>query len=324
VVVVPTSTPAPAIPVATATPSVCRATSGLNVNVRTGPGTNYDAFGSLFAGSELTVVGRSSDTTWYVVDYNGRQGWVANSVVSVSGPCSTLPFVAAPPTPTAPPPTPTPTATPGPTISFTINGASSVNIAAGDCVTVAWNTANISEVYYEGVGVPGVDSRTECPATTTTYTLRVVLRDGSDVIRTVQANTGGILIGLNPGGVPTYGTANLTAGFAPSPYTTAITSGGPVNAGYLGGICGGFMTAAPDFRIQWAGATAQLRLAFQSAGDTTLVVRDPGGTFYCDDDSAGGLNPLVQIGSPAAGTYNVWVGSFASGDFHSGTLSVAE
>ena len=81
----PVPTEEPAEPPGT-TPSVCQASSTLNVNVRSGPSTDYPAFGSLAAGTALTVVGRNSTTTWYVVDYNGRQGWVANSVVQVERP----------------------------------------------------------------------------------------------------------------------------------------------------------------------------------------------------------------------------------------------
>jgi len=110
--ILPTPTPAVAQPVAT--PSVCQATSTLNVNVRGGPGTNYPIIGSLLTGGALNVVGRNNVSSWFVVDYNGRQGWVASSVVLLGGPCGSLAFVADPPTPVVPPtepPTPTPTPT---------------------------------------------------------------------------------------------------------------------------------------------------------------------------------------------------------------------
>jgi hypothetical protein len=79
--------------------------------VRSGPGTNYPAIGSLLPGNALNVVGRNNSSSWYVVDYSGRQGWVAGSVVTLAGPCAALPFVPDPPTPVAPP-TATPTFTP--------------------------------------------------------------------------------------------------------------------------------------------------------------------------------------------------------------------
>ncbi len=110
--ILPTPTPAVAQPAAT--PTVCQATSTVNVNVRGGPGTNYPIIGSLLTGSALNVVGRNNVSSWFVVDLNGRQGWVASSVVLLSGPCGSLAFVADPPTPIVPPTEP-PTATPTPT-----------------------------------------------------------------------------------------------------------------------------------------------------------------------------------------------------------------
>ena len=320
-----TPTPAVAAPVATSTPSVCQATSSVNVNVRGGPGTNYPAFGSLFAGTALNVVGRNSTSTWYVVDYNGRQGWVANSVVNVTGPCASLPFIADPPTPTPLPPTATP---PSPTISFTVNGTTAVTINSGQCVTVAWSTANVQAVYYQNVGVTGTDSRQECPTTTTTYTLRVVQPDNSETNRTVTVNVGAApppVATLNYSLPPNYGSTSLTSGFVPDPHTVGITSGGSVDVSYLGGGCSGFATSAPDYSVNYtSGAFPTLRFYFIGSGDTTMVINAPNGNFYCIDDSFGTLNPTIDFNSPSGGRYDVWIGSYASGAFVSGSLYVTE
>lgn len=170
-----------------ATPTVCQVTSGLTVNVRLGPSTDYPIIGALYPGTALDVIGQNAARTWFAVDYNGRQGWVASSVVVVGGPCGSLPQLEAPPLPTA---APNPTATPVPTaqISFTVNGGPTATITAGECATVAWDVRNVREVFYQGAGVPGSGSVNECPASTTTYTLRVILLDGSTVERTVAIN----------------------------------------------------------------------------------------------------------------------------------------
>ena len=318
-------TPTPAVIVATPAPTICQATSSVNVNVRGGPGTNYPAFGSLFAGTALTVVGRSSTSTWYVVDYNGRQGWVANSVVNVTGPCASLPFVADPPTPTPLPATATP---PSPTISFTVNGTTAVTINSGQCVTVAWSTANIQAVYYQNAGVTGTDSRQECPTTTTTYTLRVVLPGGSETNRTVTVNVGAApppVATLNYSLPPNYGSTSLTSGFVPDPFTVGMTSGGPVDVSYLGSGCSGFATSAPDYSVNYtSGAFPTLRFYFIGSGDTTMVINTPNGNYVCIDDSFGTLNPTIDFNSPSGGRYDVWIGSYASGTFVSGTLYVTE
>jgi hypothetical protein len=183
-------TATPDAPAATSAPTVCRATSGVNVNIRSGPSTNYPTIGALFAGTFVEVIGRNTNASWWVLDYNGQQGWVANSVVTLEGPCANVSIIVPPPSPTPVPPTatPTPAATPTPQISFTVNGLSGVTINPGQCVTVAWSTANVSEVYYEGDGVVGNDSVEECPMVSTTYTLRVVLPDSTEAIRTVSVN----------------------------------------------------------------------------------------------------------------------------------------
>ena len=72
--------------VATATPSVCQVIGANRVNIRSGPSTAYPAIGSLFPGSSLNVVGSNNGLTWYVVDYNGQQGWVSGSVTELGRP----------------------------------------------------------------------------------------------------------------------------------------------------------------------------------------------------------------------------------------------
>ena len=171
----PVSTEEPAEP---ATPSVCQASSTLNVNVRSGPSTDYPAFGSLAAGTALTVVGRNSTSTWYVVDYNGRQGWVANSVVQVNGPCGALPFVADPPLPATA--TPIPTSTPsGPTVDYRSTVGDGVTYPSGTCFTFYWTVTNVREVFFDGVGVAGSGQQEKCPTSSRSYTLRVIYNDGT-------------------------------------------------------------------------------------------------------------------------------------------------
>jgi ABC-type amino acid transport substrate-binding protein len=89
-----------------------------------------------------------------------------------------------------PPPTPAPS--PAPTVpvgSFTVDRT---RIKPGECAAVAWNIQNIREVYFyaegqtpEQYGATGEESRSLCPASTTTYALRLVHLDGSLEIRRV-------------------------------------------------------------------------------------------------------------------------------------------
>ncbi len=174
----------PSVIVVTATPdnSMCRVASsdGTNVNVRSGPGTNYPTIGQMSAASELNVIGVNGQ--WYVVNFSGVQGWMAGWVTTLKGNCTGLAYVAAPP---PPPPTAVPA---GATIQF---GADRTNIAVGECVTISWHVENINQVHYGSDPVVGDGSRSECPAATTTYTLTVLMNDGTTQTRTVTITVGG-------------------------------------------------------------------------------------------------------------------------------------
>lgn len=55
----------------------------------------------------------------------------------------------------------------------------------GECTSLHWDVENVRAVYYQSQGVTGHDSRKECPQATTSYTLRVILKDGSSTERVV-------------------------------------------------------------------------------------------------------------------------------------------
>jgi hypothetical protein len=81
----------------------CVASSPRNINLRSGPGTNYARLALLQARETIQVIGQSENGQWFVVQNDFLQGWVSALVVSVTGPCSQLPVVAAPPLPAASP-----------------------------------------------------------------------------------------------------------------------------------------------------------------------------------------------------------------------------
>ncbi len=96
------TTAAPVQPVATqevapqGQTAACTASSGGSVNVRSGPGTNYGIITTLQPGVQAPVVGQS-DSGWIVIQVNGVQGFVSQTVVGAFGNCAGLPFIAAPP-----------------------------------------------------------------------------------------------------------------------------------------------------------------------------------------------------------------------------------
>lgn len=85
------------------------------VNVRTGPGVNYDQVGVMISGQRAPAVGRSPGGEWLQIHYPGIPGdlgWVFTPLVRLEPPGATLPIVEPPPTPT-----PLTTATIDPTLA---------------------------------------------------------------------------------------------------------------------------------------------------------------------------------------------------------------
>jgi hypothetical protein len=127
---------------------------------------------------------------------------------------------------------------------------------------------------------------------------------------------------------PAYGSIDLVSGFTPDPHEVAISAGGSIDASVLGQPgCVGSIARAPDFRLNWTAGSGSLPLIFSvaSESDTTLVVNDAEGNWVCDDDGGNaGLNPSITFASPASGQYDVWVGTFVSGELQPSTLNVSE
>jgi hypothetical protein len=126
-----------------------------------------------------------------------------------------------------------------------------------------------------------------------------------------------------PVGGSNFGTVTLAPGFQPDPHVVAGTSGGSTAAQSVNPLCRGFISQQPDHLLVASGTFANLRvLANGGAGDVTLVVRRPDGSYLCDDDTEG-RNPIVQGPFPA-GTYQVFVGSYEAGTNIPYNLGISE
>lgn len=121
----------------------------------------------------------------------------------------------------------------------------------------------------------------------------------------------------------TYGSYTLSTGFQPDPYPVTITAGGSIDASHLGSPCRGSIARAPDVQLTFTAGQLPLYLVANSGSDTTLVVNGPGGQWFCDDDSNGGVNPQVTWNRPRSGVYDIWVGTFGGGTA-AATLSISE
>lgn len=123
---------------------------------------------------------------------------------------------------------------------------------------------------------------------------------------------------------PNYGSITLAPGFQPDPHLVSLRAGGNISASNAGSGCAGFITNAPDFRFQWNGnGSLNIKISVLSKADTTLVVNGPNGEWYCDDDMGEDNNPLITLGS-VSGRYEIWVGTYSSGDPQPAVLSISE
>lgn len=263
----PTPTATPGTPTATV-PSTPSLTTLTDLNVRIGPGTEYDLIGLLPSGTSAEVVGQSENRQWWQIKFQpaaGGFGWVsADPAFSATSNVENIPVVTAPPTPTGTPtdtpsptptdtpvpptatatqtvapPTATPTETPSPTptqpgekIDFSVNPT---KIEGGECVTVSWNVSGVKEVYFQDQGVPGTDTRTECPKETTIYILRVIRADNTEQKQEITVEVINSIISsgkatLNPGN-----TVGLDGGTIPGDDFEWHISGGTRKFEALGG-----------------------------------------------------------------------------------------
>ena len=148
--------------------------------------------------------------------------------------------------------------------------------------------------------------------------------------------TGTTAVGLSvSGSVSNFGEASLSGGFLPDPHVVSVVSGADassaVNIDGLGitpenaaGNCTGFATSQPDFILHYDSPAAMLRFFVTAPGDTTLVINDGAGHWWCSDDDGGNLNPMVDVTGAPAGQYDIWVGSYEAGANIQSVLSISE
>jgi hypothetical protein len=123
---------------------------------------------------------------------------------------------------------------------------------------------------------------------------------------------------------PLFGTIDLAAGFMPDPVTRTLRAGGNDRNPVSGAGCTGYINAAaPDYSLNYAAGSASLYVYARSDSDLTLLVHDPSGEWHCNDDWDG-TDPMVSFSSPQAGSYGIWVGTFAAGSPQDATLYVTE
>lgn len=229
-VVAPEPEPLPPVVIATPEPQAAYGVviAPAGVNVRTGPGSIYPILGAADFGVQGAIIGRSPDGLWWVTPVQSApngQGWVSVDFVQAFN-TENVPVIQPPPPPATPTPiptpipipttTPVPLVTPTPVLQFF---ASSTVINQGECTTLTWNVQNIQAVWVYPVGQPygnfpvtGQGSQQVCPQQTTTYEMRVLLRDGTVQTQaiTIQVITSNPLANTGWVAMTLYGNPTLT------------------------------------------------------------------------------------------------------------------
>jgi len=118
----------------------------------------------------------------------------------------------------------------------------------------------------------------------------------------------------------------LAGGFVPDPHVLSLTAGGSVSASAIGSAeCAGYVDRPADLLLAYSNPASYLSIFADADSDLTLMVRSPGGVFSCNDDSPlGGLDPLVEFNSPAAGRYEIWIGIYGEGARAEARLEISE
>jgi hypothetical protein len=124
---------------------------------------------------------------------------------------------------------------------------------------------------------------------------------------------------------PNFRTISLRTGFTPDPQVISIRSGGEINARSISSACAGFISSAPDVRLNYTAGTLPLILSVAAGADTTLVVNGPDGSWFCDDDGGvNGNNPMVRFNAPQSGRYEIWIGTYGNSSLQPGQLNISE
>jgi heat shock protein HslJ len=279
-------------------PSYAIVNAAAGVNIRSGPSTAFPVVGFAQYGAQLELIGRSLDGQWWVTPVQSApdgRGWVSAPYVDAFN-AADLPIMSAPPPPATPTPVPTPAA---PSIAF---WADQTTINQGQCTTLRWSVENIQAVWvypqgenFENFPVTGDGSRQVCPSQTTTYEMRVLLRDGSVTTSQVQINVnpGNTLVNTNwvlssfsngqpllPGDPPTisFGTSNVVSGFGGCNTFSGNYSVFPPNGLAISVGSRSMMACAEDVTAQEATYLQALQGTggFEISGNT-LILRDSGG-----------------------------------------------
>lgn len=123
---------------------------------------------------------------------------------------------------------------------------------------------------------------------------------------------------------PSYGSIRLNAGFMPDPVSRGVRAGGDRHYRGGGGCPGGgWFANAPDYRLHYRAGGFALTFYIRAPGDTMLLVNDPSGSWYCNDDGDG-LDPVIRFSNPRSGQYDIWAGTYNRSRVRNARIYISE
>ena len=127
---------------------------------------------------------------------------------------------------------------------------------------------------------------------------------------------------------PIFGDISIERPLSKDPLTVRGMSGGTIEGKEISGrkdtptgACTGYMDREPDHTLRLKNKFDYMKLVVESAEDTTLIIKGPGGTWCNDEFEA--KNPGI-VGEWLEGDYEVWVGSYQKEDYIPYTLKITE
>lgn len=145
-----------------APPDAITGTVVAKANLRTGPGESFGSAGSLDPGDQVTIVGKTRDVEWLLVDIGGAQLWIKRQAVQVDDSLSLVPVREPTPTPVpdpteTPEPSSSPSPSPDPNAPDFLPADAVIEIVGANEQRLFVTIANGSSAPYEGVLVVAVD-----------------------------------------------------------------------------------------------------------------------------------------------------------------------
>lgn len=129
----------------------------------------------------------------------------------------------------------------------------------------------------------------------------------SAVSSTTVADLGSWIHGFAEDAQSNFGTVELEAGFRPDPFSIIGLAGGRTNASKINAKCNGWVSEKPDHVLVAKTPFERMRFLVRGRADTTLIIANEAGEFFCNDDAEEHHPALAMQLAP--GKYRIWVGA---------------